>query len=195
MFDFFYWAVVSNTGSKLFTEADFFAEVNPVAFADRIKLRKGGLAEGFEIIIPDCSDSGAIIIPESAFVFGAVGGDGGIVRVDWARFAVAIKEIRQADFYQNVILLNIFFKAFFVFKDGILKSHAVRTHNIGINNKVIFGIKVSDGHIFVPDNLGIGWLNIHAGNNGGKNYDYDSDNCANSKTFLHEPPFLDIFHL
>ena len=74
------------------------AEFNPIVFVKFRHAGNGGFAEVFEVAIPDGGDNMIIIIPEFALVFGAVGGDGGVARVDGPRFAVFVEEVRETDF-------------------------------------------------------------------------------------------------
>lgn len=101
--DFFERLVVFNAIFKTIAEASLFANVDPVRFAQFGDTRKGGFAGGGEVIIPNSSDGEVVVIPEFAFIFGAIGGDGGVARIDRVGFAVFVEEIGEADFVEDVI--------------------------------------------------------------------------------------------
>ena len=102
--------------------------VDPVIFIDAGHFGNGGFAETFKIIVPDSGDGFVVIIPEFAFLFGTVSGDGGIAGVDGVGFAEFVEEIGEADFVENIVLFDIFFKIFLVFNHGVFKGDTIRTN-------------------------------------------------------------------
>ena len=66
------------------------------------------------------------------------------------------------------MFFDIFLEFVFVFDNGIFKSDTVRADNVGIDDEIVLGFGVANGHGGIPDFLSIGWFGIHAGNDGGK---------------------------
>ena len=96
--DFFEGFVIFDAGNKIVIEVDLLAELNPIIFVDLVELGEGGFAESFEIIVPDGSDGEFVVIPEFAGFLGAVGGFGGVARVDGFGFAVFVEEVGEPNF-------------------------------------------------------------------------------------------------
>ena len=76
--DFVERLIVFNTGDKGVAEADFFTDLNPVIFVETTHFGGGTFAGTLEVIIPDAGNGEVVIIPETVFVFGTVGGNGGV---------------------------------------------------------------------------------------------------------------------
>ena len=55
-----------------------------------------------------------------------------------------------------------------MFDDGVFESNTIWADDIRINNEIIFGFRIANGHGFVPDFFAITWFVVHAGNDGGK---------------------------
>lgn len=72
---------------------------------------------------------------------------------------------------------------------GALEGDTIGAHEIGVGDVVILGVEIADGHVFVPDNVGIGGLGAHAGNDGGNYYPGYEDDTNDSKCFFHVTPF------
>ena len=117
--------MVFDTRIKFVAEADLVADVGPVILVESLHLRKGGFAKILEIIIPNATDGEVIIIPKLAFVFGAVGGDGGIAGVNWVGFSILIEEVGKTNFDEDVVFLDVFLKLIFVFDDSIFEGDTV----------------------------------------------------------------------
>ena len=158
-----------------------------------------------EVIIPDASDGKIIIIPEFTLRFGAVGCDGRIARVDRIGFAKFVEEVRETYFDEDIVFFDVFLEFVFVLDDGVFEGDTIRADEIRINNKIVFSVHVANGHLLVPDFVGIrGLFGRHAKSYGGNNYYDDGDNATDSKKFFHFSPFSpswllllswrDIFH-
>ena len=128
--DFWDGFVALDAASELFAEASFFADIDPVIFAEARHLGSGGFAGAFEVIVPNGGDGEVVEVPEFVFVFGAVGGFGGVARIDGVSFAVFVEKIREADFDEDVVFFDVFFKVVFVFDDGVFKGDTIGTNEI-----------------------------------------------------------------
>lgn len=76
--DFVEGLVVFDTGDKGVAEADFFADFNPVIFVETAHFGDGTFAGTLEVIFPDAGNGEVVVVPETVFVFGAVGSNGGV---------------------------------------------------------------------------------------------------------------------
>ena len=156
LFDFIERVLIFDAAIKFFAEADLMTNFDPVILAEAAHLREGGFAEVFEEIVPDAGDSEIVIIPEFTLRFGAVGGDGRVAGVDRIGFAKFVEKVRETDFNEDVVFFDVFLKFVFVFDDGIFESYTVRANEIRVNDEVVFGIYVADGHLFVPNFISVG---------------------------------------
>ena len=86
------------------------------------------------------------------------------------------------------MLGDVFIKLLFVFKDGVLESHAIRANDVGVNDEVVLGVDIADGGPLVPNFLRIGRFLIKTEDDSGKNDYDDADDADNSNGFLHETP-------
>lgn len=125
--------------------------------------------------MPDGGNGVAIVFPELAFVFGAVGGDGRVVGVLGLELAIAVKEVRKAYFEKNVIFFYVFFEFVFMLDDSVLKGDTIWTDNVGVSVEIIFSVFVPDGHFFEPNLARGGSLDSHAGDDGCKYNNNDSN--------------------
>ena len=103
-FDLLERGLIFDTLSKIVAETDLLAHFDPVGLAEFGHLGEGGFAVVFEIIVPDCGDGEVVIIPEFAFVFGAVGAESGVTGANRVGFAVFVEEVRETDFEENVVV-------------------------------------------------------------------------------------------
>ena len=172
------------------TEADFFADFDPVILTELGHFGEGGFAEVFEVIAPDARDGGIVVVPEFAFVSGAVGGDGGVAGMDGVGFAVFVEEVGETDFDEDVVFGDVVLEIFFVLNDGVFEGDAVGTDKVGVDDEMVFGVGVADGGLRVPDFASGGGASRHTGDNGGDNNDYEYKNADNSKNFFHVAPLL-----
>ena len=160
--------MVFDASFERFAEADLVTDLDPVVLLEVFHFTESGFAEIFEIIIPNTGDSEVVIIPEFAFLLGAVGGDGRVAGMNRVRFTIFIKKIRETDFDEDVVLFDILMEFVFVLDDGVFKGDAVRADEIGVNDEEVFGIWITDSHFGIPDFFGIGdfpWS--HAEGDGG----------------------------
>ena len=146
-----------------------FADVDPVFFVNFGHFGEGGFAEIFEIVAPNGGDGSIIIVPEFAFVAGAIGGDGGVARVDGLGFAIFVEEVGEANFEEDVVFFDVFLESVFVFDDGVFKGDAIGADEVGVDDEIVFGFEIADGHLFVPDLFGVGRLTSHTGGNSSDN--------------------------
>ena len=162
---------------------------------------EGGLAGILEIVVPDGGDGEVVVVPEFAFILSAIGGDGGIFGVDGVSLAVFVEEVGETDFEEDVVILEVLLEFLFMLDDGVLEGDTVWADNVGIDDEVILGFGIADGHSLVPDHFAIGWFVVHTGNNGGKQYNNYRNDTDDTKCSFHVTPSLysrvsrDIFHL
>ncbi len=159
--DFLEWGFLFVTGIECLAEPDIMGKIGPVGFIILVEGGESFFAVDFEVIVPDGGNGMAIVFPEFAFVTGAVGCDGRILRMLSLELAVEIEEIREAHLEKNVISFDIAIEIIFVLNDSILEGNAVRANNICIGDIVILGIFVANGQLFVPDFLGGGDRIVH----------------------------------
>lgn len=76
-----------------------------------------------------------------------------------------------------------------MFYNGVLEGYAVGADDVRINDEIILGVDVANGHLFVPDFFGVGGFTIHAGDDGGDEDADDCDDANDSKSFIHDAPF------
>ena len=171
--DFVEGVVIFDAGFEAVAKADFFADFDPVIFGEAAHLGEGAFAEVFEVIVPDGGDGKVVVIPELALIFGAVGGDGGVARVDGAGFAEFIEEVGEADFDKDVVLSDVILKFVLVLDDGVFEGDAIGADEVGVDDKVVLGLEVADGHVGIPDFFGVGGLGRHTGDDSGNE---DADN-------------------
>lgn len=168
LLDFVERILILDAVVESFAEADLVAKVGPVFLTHFGYFGKGGFAGNCEIVIPDAINGEIVIIPEFAFVLGTIGGDGGVARVLRAGFAVLIKEVGKADFDKDVVLFDVFLEFVLMLNDGVFEGDTIRAKKIRIDNKVILGVGVTDGHLGVPNFFRVGggfWC--HAKSDGG----------------------------
>ena len=84
---------------------------------------------------------------------------------------------------------------FLVFDDGVFEGYAVRADNIGVNNKVVFGVHIAHSGIFVPNLFGIWGFVIETDDHGGDNDTDDSNYTNNSSDFSDVFRRLTFFHV
>ena len=101
------------------------ADVDPVVFANARHLRKGGFAGSFKVVIPNAGNGEIVIIPEFAFFFGTVAAKGGVAGVDRIGLAIFVKEVGEADFVEDVVFFEIFFKIFFVLDNSVFEGDTI----------------------------------------------------------------------
>ena len=200
LFDFFERSFIFDAFSEAVAEADFFADIDPVGFAEFGHGGEGGFAVVFEVIVPDGGDGEVVVIPEFAFVFGAVGTKGGMTGADGVGFAIFVEEVGKADFKENVVIFDILFEFFFVLNDGVVEGDAVGADDIRVDDIIVLGVGVTHSHGLIPDFLTIRWFDVHAGDDGCEEQYYycDEANCAGYfGFFVHFPPldFLDLVDL
>ncbi len=165
MLDFGEGFVVIDAIFESFAKADGFAEVDPVGFVDIGHFGDAGFATALEKVVPDAGDGFVIIVPEFAFVFGAISAQSRIAGVDGGGFAVFVEKVREANFEQNVVFGEIFLEFLFVLDDSVFESNTIRADKVGIDDEIIFGVEIADGHLFVPDHFGVAGFAGGAGNN------------------------------
>ena len=156
LLDFVERVLILDTVVKLFAEADLMTDFDPVILAEAVHLREGGFAEVFEEIVPDAGDSEIVIIPEFTLRFGAISGDGRVAGVDRIGFAKFVEEVRETYFDEDVVFFDVFLEFVFVLDDGVFEGNTVRADEIRVNNEVVFGIHVANGHLFIPNFVGVG---------------------------------------
>ncbi len=154
--------VVFDAIFESFTKTDGFTEIDPIGFVDIGHFGDAGFATTLEKVVPDAGDGFVIIIPELAFVFGAISAKGRVAGVNRGGLAVFVEEVREANLEQDVVFGEIFLELLFVFDDGVFESDTIRADEIGIDDEIIFGVEIAEGHLLVPDHFGVAGLAVCA---------------------------------
>ena len=117
-----------------------------------------------------------VIIPEAAGAGGAEGGFGSVARV--VNVVALVEHIGEADFKEDVVLVKIGEEFVPVVHDGAREDVAIGTHEVGIHDIVVLGVKIADGGGFIPDLLAGGGGVSETGENDGKDEDDDGDDAG-----------------
>ncbi len=165
-----------------------FAEVDPIFFAAGGHFGDSGFAGCFVIVVPDVGNGVVVIVPEFALVSSTVGGDGGVTGADGIGLAEFVEKIGEANFEKDIVFGEVFLKVFFVFDDSVFKSDTIRADEVGVDDEIIFGFEVANGHLLVPDFFGVRRFVVHAGGDGGDDEDSDGNNTKDAEKLFH---FLD----
>lgn len=85
-----------------------------------------------------------------------------------------------------------------MFDDGVFEGNTVGADEIGIDDEVVLGFEIADGHTLIPDFFGIGGLGGHTGDDGADQNSDNQDNTNDAGCFFHGSPpsrdVRDIFH-
>ena len=54
-----------------------------------------------------------------------------------------------------------------MFDDGVFESNTIGADEVGIDDEIIFGVEIADGHLLVPDHFGVAGLAVCASDNCG----------------------------
>ena len=86
-----------------------------------------------------------------------------------------------------------------MFDDGVFEGDTIGTDKVRVDDEVVFGFEITDGHAFIPDFFGVGGFGSHTGDDGADQNSDNQDNANDSGCFFHGfPPshdVRDIFHL
>ena len=92
---------------------------------------------------------------------------------DGIGFTVFVEEVGEAYFEKNVVIFDVLLEFCFVFDDGVVEGDTIGANYIGINDVIVFGVRVTHGGCDVPNFVGMGRFVIHAGDNSSDEYNYD----------------------
>ncbi len=204
IFDFGEFFFVFDAFFEFAAEADGFADFDPVVGGEAGHVGNAGFAVCLEEIVPDGRNGEIVVVPEFAFVAGAVGGFGGVAGVDGTSFAVFVEEVGEADFEKDVVFGEVVFEILFVFDGGVFEGDTVRADEVGVDDVMILGVGIAYGHAIIPDFFFFdGRLRCSADDDTGDNQNKNNDNSSADKAifddFIHDFPsffvFSDILHL
>lgn len=55
-----------------------------------------------------------------------------------------------------------------MFDDSVFEGDTIRANDVGINDEIVFGFGITNGHGLIPDHFAIRWFVVHAGDDGGE---------------------------